>query len=743
MSQSVQEFVRKSGVELQSPNSASNSNNNFARELERDVAMIQERKARQNSVSQGQRFFRSPPRQVQFPKKLENSFVNNKTYGRFKQFENNSPLANEFDDVVLNSNNEKMIQNLLAEQGMMNNNEPEINTNLLANNNFVKGFGNNLNYIAPPPTSGLQISKLNPGMFNALVNKDFGQTPRLDLKPILLKTPLARSSVGEGLYIDTTEIRGVYGQFKQGFSHTKESGPQGDLNKNYNQVQIKLQVTNNVETKGATVSLFRNGKIRFSGGFVGTNITNQPEIIRRFVVEKYTEKQPFLYSDFEYNNLSGQFRVNGVFKNLASISMRARQYGMTESSYEPELTPFLYIESPEHKYIITRNGNVQISGAKSPRELERAYTFGSEFIRRLNQNGEIQVTGEFSANLRAGPKAKAKVKAKPKVTVKKSKLSKNQLNALAIDTKMCKRMKLAELKDFARTLGVVNFRTRTNEGSREATKDEICKMIKKKQGIKTVAYKNTNKGKNIGLSGTNARFKVGKVLCKNMKVKELLRIASVMKIPLTGKEKKADLCKLIEKARNAIANKPVLSPRAVEKKVKNNKKAAKELSKNINRQLKINDAEMKRRLNNNSIRNDLNKLYGSKWMNRYKPNLAQDIKVVQNKIRNIKKTNKLGVPFKRDVDALKKKLVEQWKRERVRNLEKNLINVTGVAFNLRNSYRRAAINYVMNLQSNKKRATMKRMDDFKKNWLKFRNNVNTNGRSRSINRAVRARVEKI
>jgi TATA-box binding protein (TBP) (component of TFIID and TFIIIB) len=734
MSQSVQEFVRRSGVELQSPNSASNSNNNFARELERNVAMIQERKARENRITQGQRFFRSPPRQVQIPPKLQNSLVNNNTYGRFKQFENNSPLANEFDDVVLNSNNEKMIQNILAEQENIN-----INTNMLANENFVRDFG-----IMSPQTTDLQISKLNPGMFNALVNKEFGQTPRLDLKSILLKRPLAKSPVGEGLYIDTTEIRGVYGQFKQGFSHTKESGPQGDLNKNYNQVQIKLQVTNNIESKGATVSLFRNGKIRFSGGFVGTNIANQPELIRRFVVEKYTDKQPFLYSEFEYNNLSGQFRINGVFKNMASIAARARQYGMTEASYEPEITPFLYIESPEHKYIITRNGNVQISGAKSPRDMERAYTFGSEFIRRLDQNGEIQVTGVFDNSLKAKPKAKTKTKTKTNVKVvtkPKTKLSKNQLNALTVDTKMCKRMKLSELKDFARTLGVVNFRTRTTQGSREATKDEICNMIKKKQGIKTVTYKNTNKGKNVSLSGTNARFKVGKVLCKNLKVKELLRIAGVMKIPLTGKEKKADLCKHIEKARNNINAKPVVSPRVAKQKAKNNKKAAKELSKNINRQLKMNDVEMKRRLNNNSIRNDLNKLYGSKWMNRYKPNLTQDVKTVQNKIRNIKKTNKLGVPFKRDVDALKKKLVEQWKRERVRNLEKNLINVTGVAFNLRDSYRRAAINYAMNLQSNKKRATAKRMEDFKKNWLKFRNNVNTNVRARGVNRAVRARVE--
>jgi hypothetical protein len=719
MSQSVQEFVRRSGVELQTPNSASNSNNNFARELERDVAMIQERKARESSVTQGQQFFRRPtrqlPRQVQFPRRLENSIVNNRTYGRFKQFENsnnNSPLNNEFDDVILNSKSEKMINNLLAEQRFSNNDKiDEINNKLLANENFVREFN------GTSSTSDLQVSKLNPGMFNALVNKDFGQVHRLDLKSILLKSPLGKTPAGEGLYIDTTEIRGVYGQFKQGYSHTKEAGPQGDLNKNYNQVQIKLQVTNNIETKGATVSIFRNGKIRFSGGFVGVNIANQPEIIRRFVVEKYTLKEPFLSNDFEYNNLSGQFRINGIFKNMVNIAREKQQYGMTEASYEPEITPFLYIESNQHKFIITRNGNVQISGAKNPKALENAYIFGTEFVKRLDRNDEIQVTGVFNISLKAKKpklklKAKAKAKAKTKTKAKSTttnKLSKIQLNALNIDLKACKRdMSKAELIEFARKVGVVNFRTKNENGSRAATMDEICERIKKKKGIRTVTYKNTNKGKNVNLTGINSRFKVGKVLCKNMKMKELIRITTVMKIVLTGKEKKNDLCKLIEKARNNIANKPVvkpLSPGALKQKEKN----AKEISKNISQQMKINDIEIKRRLNENSIRNDLGKLYGSKWMNRYKPTLTQDVKMVQNKIRNISNANKnkLGVPFKRTIDTIKKQLVSNWKMQRKRDLEKkylnNKLNVNGVNANLKNAYRRAAVNYMMNLTNTKKK----------------------------------------
>ena len=754
MSQSVQEFVRRSGVELQTPNSASNSNNNFARELERDVAMIQERKARESSVTQGQQFFRRPtrqlPRQVQFPRRLENSIVNNRTYGRFKQFENsnnNSPLNNEFDDVILNSKSEKMINNLLAEQRFSNNDKiDEINNKLLANENFVREFN------GTSSTSDLQVSKLNPGMFNALVNKDFGQVHRLDLKSILLKSPLGKTPAGEGLYIDTTEIRGVYGQFKQGYSHTKEAGPQGDLNKNYNQVQIKLQVTNNIETKGATVSIFRNGKIRFSGGFVGVNIANQPEIIRRFVVEKYTLKEPFLSNDFEYNNLSGQFRINGIFKNMVNIAREKQQYGMTEASYEPEITPFLYIESNQHKFIITRNGNVQISGAKNPKALENAYIFGTEFVKRLDRNDEIQVTGVFNISLKAKKpklklKAKAKAKAKTKTKAKSTttnKLSKIQLNALNIDLKACKRdMSKAELIEFARKVGVVNFRTKNENGSRAATMDEICERIKKKKGIRTVTYKNTNKGKNVNLTGINSRFKVGKVLCKNMKMKELIRITTVMKIVLTGKEKKNDLCKLIEKARNNIANKPVvkpLSPGALKQKEKN----AKEISKNISQQMKINDIEIKRRLNENSIRNDLGKLYGSKWMNRYKPTLTQDVKMVQNKIRNISNTNKnkLGVPFKRTIDTIKKQLVSNWKMQRKRDLEKkylnNKLNVNGVNANLKNAYRRAAVNYMMNLTNTKKKVDTEKMNRYKKQWLKTRANMNVRS-----NGGAKARINKM
>lgn len=182
MSQRVKEFVRQSGVEVQTPDS--NSNDEFAKELEETML----RKQRERAAG-----FRSPPRptprQVQVPQRLQKNLVNDRSYaGAFKQFEN------EFDDV----NEEKIANNILREFDV--------------------------------PNTSLQFSKFNPGMFNATVDSGFGQKDVvIDLKNILTKRPLPKSPIGEGLYLDTKEIKGIYGQFKTGFSHTRKLAPRGLL----------------------------------------------------------------------------------------------------------------------------------------------------------------------------------------------------------------------------------------------------------------------------------------------------------------------------------------------------------------------------------------------------------------------------------------------------------------------------------------------------------------------------------
>jgi TATA-box binding protein (TBP) (component of TFIID and TFIIIB) len=711
MSQRVKEFVRQSGVEVSNSNS---NDDNFARELEE--TMLRKERERAAGFRTPPRQMRPVPRQVQVPTRLQRNLISNSNY---------EPLRDEFMDVKLGPNNEKMINNILRDFD-----EPNFESN-------------NVRALLASP---LQMTKLNPGMFNATVDSGFGQKDVLvNLKTILSKIPIGKTPIGEGLYVDTREIKGIYGQFKTGFSHTREAGPKGGLNKNFFSAQLMLTVSDDTESKGATVNFYRNGKIRFSGGFVGTNIANQPELIRKFIVDTYTEKQPFFYNPFTYNNLSGQFRINGNFKSLTAIARNAQRYGMTRVSYEPELAPFLYAYFEESKFILSGSGNVQISGAKNPGDMLKAYDFGKNFVQDLNADDQIDVTGVFDKGVKATTKAKAKPKAKakspPKRKYSKRILTTNQANALILNSKMCVRMKKSELIDLARRMGVVNFRTKVDDGSRAASKDEICTRIRNKTGKKNITFKNTEKNKNVALIGTGNTFKVGRKMCMDMKKDELLRIAAFLKIKPDEKETKATLCKKIEQVRNNLAKPKPMSP---PKPPAPTKRQVQRTEVNVKRNVKKAEVMKKRGLNENSIRKDITKLYGDSWMKRYKPNLNQDVRNMKVALNIINKKNKTGVAFKKDIDVVKKNVVSRWKMERKRELERkylmNTVSVNGITFNNRNDYRLAAANYIM---SKKTTPSNKKMVEYRQYWLKFKANANSNGRPKGINGAVRARVEKV
>jgi hypothetical protein len=693
MSQSVKEFVRQSGVQVQSPNS--NSNDEFARELEQD--MLRRQRERAAGFRSPPRPVRPMPRQVQFPQRLQRNLVNDRSYaGAFKQFENNSPLENEFNDVKLSANEEKMIDNLIQEFD-----------------------------------SPLQFSKFNPGMFNATIDSGFGQKDTvLDLKKLLVKKPLPETPIGEGLYVNTQEIKGIYGQFQTGFSHTRNAGPRGSLNKNFASVQFMITLSNDIESKGGTVNIYRNGKIRFSGGFVGTNITNQPELLRRFIVNTYTERQQFLYNPFTYNNLSGKFRINGIFKSLPTIASRQQVYGMTNMSIMEEQTPFLYVPIENMTLIFSKTGNIQVVGAKTPGTMLKGYDIAKELVQKLYKDNQIFVTGVFDEGVK--PKSKSKSKPKKKTVSPKRKYTKRNSNEN-------ERMSKAELVALARRKGVVNFRVKTSDGSRLATKDEIRAKIKKLSNKKNVSFKNKNK--NVKLTGNDNTFRVGRKICTDLKKDELLRIAAILKIKPDNKDTKLTLCKKIQGVRNNLAKPkpkpPPPPPKPTKMQVRKNTAVAK-------RTMKKAEVIKKRGLDENSIRKDITKLYGNKWMKRYKPNINGDVRNMKSALNAITNGNKMGIPFKKNIDEMKKRVVGQWKMERRRELERkylmNNVNTTGITLNLKNAYRRAAANYIM---SKKTAPSNKKMAEYRNNWLKFRSNVNTNGNSRRTNRPARARVEKI
>ena len=694
----IREFIDSSGIRVESsssPASTASSNNNFARELELELMKKQE-----------------------VPPALKRNIVSNRRYeGMFKEFENDSEsnLDNEFNDV--------RFKQALADT-------------TFDNNAFA--------YLRPKDS--LQVSKLNPGMFNATVNKMFKNEPRIDIKNILTKKPLAKSPIGGGLYVDTKEIRGIVGRMRTTFSHTREYGPKGGLNQNFFSAQLILEISNGAEKKGATVNFFKNGKIRFSGGFVGTNIETQPELLRRFVVDNYSDRESFLYNPFDYNNVSGQFKINGTFKNMGRIASMYRELNInSRTTYEPELSPFLYVYAGEHKYIITKTGNVQISGAVTPTAMLNAYNRGQQLMERIHEMGEIDVTGVFANSDKKTRKSKTKAKPKPKpkpkpkASPKKKRILNNiQVSVLKVNSKKCERMPKNELIDLARKMGVVNFRTTTVNGSRASTRKEICEKIRSIANKKPVTFKNVQTKKNVSLTGkvNTKNFRVGKKLCSSLGKPELLRIASILKLEISPKDTKVVICKKIEKARNTISNKPKTPPKPTKMQIRQNVAQKK---RNAKREITI----KRRKLNDNSIRNELAKMYGVRWMKRYKPNLNNDVRAVKNALNALEGNKGTGLPYKKDIKAVEKKMVNRWMFERKRNLERkyleNNANVTGIPYNLRNNYKKAVANYILN--KNGRPVSKKAIDDYRKYWLKFRANMNTNGNARRNIGAARARIE--
>ena len=606
--------------------------------------------------------------------------------------------ANSPNSVSTTASNNALVREIEADMGF----PPRLEKNIIDNSNygeFAQFLNNSDNNVPEMPSPiAFKVSKLNPGMFNATVNKNFSAETRINLKKILLKSPLPKTPIGEGLYIDTKEINGIYGRFTTGFSHTREYGKKGDISKDFFTVQLKVTISNDVESKGATINFYKNGKIRFSGGFIGSNISNQPELIRRFMVDNYSDCEAFLYSPFEYNNLSGQFRVNGVFKSMEELQRKfVLQYGAVDAKYDPELSPFMYVTHRGHKYILAKSGNIQISGAPTPADMLVAYTDGSQLAKMLYEKGDITLTASVPNRLVKGKR----------VPKKKVMLTKKQAAALKIDAKQCMRMPKSELVDLAKKMGVVGITTSTK-------KDEICDKIKKVSGTKSATFRNTEKKKNVALVGSGNTFKVGRATCTGYSKTELLRVAGILKITLDPKETKVTLCKKIEKARNAmIAPKPKPKTPPTRKEVAQQKK-------NVKKEAAI----KKRGLNENSIRRDIEKLYGKRWMTRYKnvmPSLNNDVKEMKERLNKLKTGNKMGIPFKRDVDILKKRLVNRWKNERGRNLEMkvigNQLNVTGVPNRLVVQYKNAATNYIM-----KNGPTMKQLEKYKNTWINLRKN---------------------
>ena len=445
-------------------------------------------------------------------------------------------------------------------------------------------FGNLNQVVADTPSispvnnnTPVKVGKLRVGMYNVLVNSNYDDSVKVDLLTLVSKKPLKPTMIENGLIVDVKEINGLYGRFQTGIKVTRNKGFQGEFTDKYFTVQFKITVSKNGVSKDVSFNVYKNGKIRFSGGIVDeNNFSMEPESIRRHIIDNYTLGQRFLYNPLEFNNLSATIKTNAGF-DLAKVAR------MMNASYEPELIDLLYYQNNGIKYVFSRTGVVQIQGVTSIPKLFEGYEKLKQMIAKIYRQGgvrniisnfrdvvdvkktkkakttcpkpRIPVNGKCPTEfpvLRKNPqgndccykKGKAKSKTPPRSKTpspQNVRLVLDPNGGLKIGSRQCMRYSREALSNIARNQGIINIR----KGDR---KQDICAKLVNKLGIVQYAPF-THNGKEYIFTGNGDKFKIGRRVCKTYDIATLRMFLKKMNIPFTSSEKRPELCKKIEAAR--------------------------------------------------------------------------------------------------------------------------------------------------------------------------------------------------
>lgn len=307
--------------------------------------------------------------------------------------------------------------NKLLENSNNNNNRSANLTKMLnalnqssaeSNNSFLSGVEKSSNYYVKNSfheDSGLKDKKIKltkPSliMFNAIVNSGFQKSNRkLELGMIaenIAKTKLPFEKYtypNNGISIQVKKITGRYGRLQPAFTITDAYSHTGKniFNERVFVLDFLIAVSLGTETVNASMSIFTNGKIKLSGGYLNQHDDNmnneeyfeaQPELIREYIVNNYTDKEKFLRNDFKFNNVVCEVRVNKGF-NLYVVSGLAYRAKNISTQFNPELSSNMFLKYGSYDFVISPRGVVKIQGLTEHDDVEEAYELLVQFINGL------------------------------------------------------------------------------------------------------------------------------------------------------------------------------------------------------------------------------------------------------------------------------------------------------------------------------------------------------------------------
>ena len=236
----------------------------------------------------------------------------------------------------------------------------------------------------------VNVSNLRLTLFNATVlNKDRD----VDLMSIVqsIKLPFKKKRYSNGYTVEVVEVKARHGKFQTAFEISDEYIFKSKKNNvNINALEFKVRLSKDGQVQGASFTIYNNGSIRFSGGYIDVSmkqsnaqvpitILEQPETIRHHIINTYAKDSAFLKTaPLKFNNIGAVFTVSRpiLLEQTASLPEFARI-----TTYEPEMSPRMVIRFPDFALQASTGGIIQIKGIRDPDLLGQAYNEAVRAVR--------------------------------------------------------------------------------------------------------------------------------------------------------------------------------------------------------------------------------------------------------------------------------------------------------------------------------------------------------------------------
>ena len=265
------------------------------------------------------------------------------------------------------------------------------------------------------PKNEFEHTKLKMTMFNAVVESSSQNISLVDDVVIKAGPPYTKKTYSNGYSVEVLKVTMRGGRFKKLAEFSKEYVLANNLESKISSVDFNVRISNGTQTNGVSVTIYENGKIRLSGGYLDvllgqTNTANaklrplveQPETIRRHIVDNYTTKAKFTNRRFDFNNLAGVFKIDK--RILLPQTLRKYGGGSKYVNYQDDRPPpVLKLKLEGVTVGASFMGVVQLKGMKKPDDVVKQYntvidTIASNFV-----------LGAAIANFNKGEYSKARV----------------------------------------------------------------------------------------------------------------------------------------------------------------------------------------------------------------------------------------------------------------------------------------------------------------------------------------------